>query len=354
MPSKRSSKRPSHAATERWKVLCGVGAAALGIIGVCGPSAFVVEGPGPAVNTLGEYHGAKILEISGHKTYPTQSKLDLTTVSVGGGPGREIRGYEALGAWGNPQQDLQPREFVYPAGTTSQENDSQNAVAMTDSQQVAAAAALRELGIGYKIRTVVAGTLESQGSDFKAGDILKTVNGTSISALDQAPAAVKASTGDTIPVVVTRAGKDVALTAPVKRIEGQRSLGLYIQGAYEFPFQVKFGLKDIGGPSAGGMLALGIIDQLTEGSLAGDLHVAGTGTIKESGELGAIGGIAQKVVGAKQQGASVFLAPAANCAELKGRVPQGLDVYSVGTLKEAVATATALGKGEKPSAARCG
>ncbi|RKW71625.1 YlbL family protein [Galactobacter caseinivorans] len=348
------SKRPTQASTQRLMTWCGAGAAVLGIVGIFGPTAFVVEGPGPAVNTLGEYHDAKILEISGHKTYPTQSRLDLTTVSVAGGPGREIRGFEAFGAWLSPQEDLQPKEFVYPAGTTSEESDSQNAVAMTDSQQVAAAAALTELGIDYKIQTVVAGTVEEKGSLFKTGDVLKKVNGTTISALDQAPAAVKASTGDTIPVVVTRGGKDVTLKAPVNNVEGQRSLGLYIQGTYDFPFQVKFGLKDIGGPSAGGMLALGIYDKLTEGSLAGDRHVAGTGTITADGKVGAIGGIAQKVVGAKLEGASVFLAPAANCAELKGRVPQGLDVYSVATLKEGVATLTALGKGDQPTAARCG
>lgn len=348
------SKRPSPASTQRWMTWCAAAAAVVGIVGIFGPSALVVEGPGPAVNTRGDYHDSKILQISGRQTYPSQSRLDLTTVSVAGGPGREIRGYEALAAWVIGDQDLQPKEFVFPAGTTSQDSDAQNAVAMTDSQQVAAAAALTELGIDYSIQTIVAGTVEPTGSQFKAGDILKTVNGTAIDALDRAPAAVKASKGDTIDVVVTRGGKDVTLRAPVKNIEGQRSLGLYIQGAYDFPFDVKFGLKDIGGPSAGGMLALGIIDELTEGSLAGDLHVAGTGTITAEGKVGAIGGIAQKVVGAKAEGASVFLAPAENCGELKGRVPQGLDVYSVSTLKEAVATLSALGKSEQPTAARCG
>jgi PDZ domain-containing protein len=110
---------------------------------------------------------------------------------------------------------------------------------------------------------------------------------------------------------------------------------------YDFPIEVSLQLGDVGGPSGGMMFALGIIDRLTPGDLTGGLHVAGTGTIAQSGEVGPIGGVVQKLYGAKRSGATVFLAPAANCDEIVGNVPEGLRVVKIETLQDAL---TALEK----------
>lgn len=340
----------------RATLICAALAVVLAVLALVGRTAFVAEGPGPAMNTLGSYKDTQLVTISGHRTYASDSRLDLTTVSVAGGPGREISGLEALWSWADPHQDLLPQDYVYPAGTTQEDEDAQNQAEMDDSQQQAAAAALTELGIDYTTRTVVAGFAASSNSHrFQVGDVITSVGGEAVTASDDLPAAVKASTGDTLRVGIERDGQRHTVTAKVGTLSGQRSLGLYIAPKYDFPFSVKFGIKDIGGPSAGTMLALGIIDELTPGSLAGSRHVAGTGTITADGDVGAIGGIPQKVVGARNAGADVFLAPEANCAELSGRVPDGLTVYSVSTLKQARSVLTTLADdGDTSSLQRCG
>jgi PDZ domain-containing protein len=85
------------------------------------------------------------------------------------------------------------------------------------------------------------------------------------------------------------------------------------------------------------MFSLGIIDKLTPGAMTGGAHVAGTGTICGDGTVGPIGGIVQKLAGARRAGATVFLAPAGNCDEVTGHVPAGLHVYSVKRLADAIA-----------------
>lgn len=336
---------------------------ALCIGAVAIPSSYVVEGPGPAVNTLGDDPNSKnpVISVKGAKTYDTESRLDLTTVSVAGGPGRSIAGVEALWAWADPHQDLMPREYVYPAGSTSEEEDQRNAVEMTDSQQSSIAAALTELDIDFTSRPVIAGfSIDANRGILKSGDVIASVDGKPVTHYEQVPDTIRASRAERIELGVIRKGKPVTLNAKISRIAQknsgpQASLGIYIAPKYDFPFDVDFGLKDIGGPSAGSMMALGLIDKLTEGSLAGKHHVAGTGTITAEGKIGAIGGIPQKVVGARDSGATVFLAPQANCAELSGRVPKGLDVYSVKTLHDARGVLESLADGTRPPAAdRCG
>lgn len=99
--------------------------------------------------------------------------------------------------------------------------------------------------------------------------------------------------------------------------------------------KVKMHIDDIGGPSAGMMYALGILNKLTGVDLAGGKTIAGTGTIDNNGKVGAIGGIRLKMISAKRDGARWFLAPNSNCDEVVGNIPQGLNVVSVKTLDDA-------------------
>ena len=92
---------------------------------------------------------------------------------------------------------------------------------------------------------------------------------------------------------------------------------------------------NVGGPSAGTMFALGIYDTLTPGAMTGGQQIAGTGTIDPAGKVGPIGGIRQKLVGARDGGADCFLAPADNCDEVVGHVPDGLQVVRISTFDEA-------------------
>jgi PDZ domain-containing protein len=119
--------------------------------------------------------------------------------------------------------------------------------------------------------------------------------------------------------------------------------------------KVTLKLADVGGPSAGLLFSLGIIDKLhgdgSGGDLTGGRTVAGTGTIDASGRVGAVGGVALKTQAAYRDGASVFLVPKAECADAKAELPKGLRLVPVTTLKGAVDALVALeqGKGSVPS-----
>ena len=122
-------------------------------------------------------------------------------------------------------------------------------------------------------------------------------------------------------------------------------VGVKVVESYVFPFNVKIRVGDIGGPSAGLMFALGIVDKLTPGNLTGGRFVAGTGEISADGSVGAIGGIQQKMAGARQAGATLFLTPAANCADTAGAVPAGMRLVKVRNLAGAVSALHALEAG---------
>lgn len=105
---------------------------------------------------------------------------------------------------------------------------------------------------------------------------------------------------------------------------------------FEFPVKVNFALDGIGGPSAGMIFALAIYDEMTPGDLTGGKKIAGTGTIDEQGTVGPIGGIRQKMIGSRSDGAEYFLAPGSNCEDVTGHIPEGLQVVRVDSLTEAI------------------
>lgn len=119
--------------------------------------------------------------------------------------------------------------------------------------------------------------------------------------------------------------------------------------------KVTLKLADVGGPSAGLLFTLGIIDKLegngSGGDLTGGRTIAGTGTIDDDGTVGAVGGVALKTQAARRDGATVFLVPKAECSDAKSELPKGLRLIPVTTLKGAVNSLVALesGKSSVPS-----
>lgn len=117
------------------------------------------------------------------------------------------------------------------------------------------------------------------------------------------------------------------------------------------PDQIKVtvDLGDIGGPSGGQMLSLAIIDKLAGNPKGGDLtggrNIAGTGTIDDSGNVGAVGGVALKTQAAARDGATVFLVPRGECSDAKVNTPAGLRLIPVNTLVDAVNALSALDAG---------
>ena len=235
-----------------------------------------------------------------------------------------------------------PRESIYGPEVTGEEIAERNDQLFALSQSDSIAAAMNELGIPTEeaiVVTVVAGGSPADGI-VKAGDQIVSVNGQQVTTPAQVGEEVrKGEVGDTVTLEVLRVEEPGAeptpqtlevVTAANPNPEDpdappQPYMGIVVGVAYEAPFDIEFGDSNVGGPSAGMMFSLGIIDMLTEGQLNGGKHVAGTGTIDPEGNVGPIGGIQQKLVGARDAGAELMLAPQDNCAEVVGNIPSGLD-----------------------------
>ncbi len=310
----------------------------LGVAAMSLPVPYVVESPGPTFNTLGTDNGKPVITVSGHETYPAKGSLDLTTVYVDGGPNGPVSVFEALSAWLNTSKAVYPEELIFPSGVTKEQSQQESAVAMTTSQENAVASALKELNIPFEQKLQVAGIPDDSASKGKIqeGDVLVSVSGKPVTALSVIQGELAAGNGKPVTVVVERNGSQLPVTVtPAKSQTGRYLLGVVLQYKFKFPFDVKISLEKVGGPSAGMMFALGIVDTVTPGDLTGGKHIAGTGTITPDGVVGAIGGIGQKMVGARSGGATLFLAPAANCNDVVGHIPAGLQVVKVENLAEA-------------------
>lgn len=325
------------------------------------PSGFVIEQPGPVFDTLGEVvdaGGAQVplIRIDSATTYPTTGSLDLLTVQVVGSSETRPRWTDLAAAWLDPQRAVVPVDAVFPEGESSEQRDELNAAQMVDSQQQAAAAAFTYLG--YPVTstlTVHAVADESPAAGvLRPGDVLEAVDGIPVTDVEQVRSAVSAGGGDPVTVTVIRDGAPSSVPlVPQQDAEGQWLLGITVQTDYRTPYPVTFALPGVGGPSAGMMFALAIVDMLTPDPLTGGRTVAGTGTMSADGIVGPIGGVRQKMWGAHDAGAAYFLAPVANCEEITGHVPDGLRVIAVGTLGEAVDAVRSAAAGDESTLPRC-
>jgi Lon-like protease len=314
------------------------------------PVPYVILGPGPTLNTLGkDSSGQPLITVVGHQTYPTSGHLNMVTVSYEGGPGSNLNVFQALRAWLDPSEAVVPESELFPPGQTAQQTQTQDTLQMTDSQQTATAAALSALHIGYQTQVVVVQTVPGTpaSSVLKPGDVIAAVNGKPVGGAANLSSLITSHpAGSVLRLTVLRTGRTLRLDVRSKESGGHPIIGVQVQEQYKFPFTLEFSVGDIGGPSAGMMFALGIIDKLTTMDLTGGKFIAGTGEISASGQVEPIGGIQQKMVGARDAGATVFLAPAGNCADTVGAVPAGLRVVKVSTLSQAISDLEALKAGQ--------
>jgi Lon-like protease len=331
-------------------LIASVGLAAAIAVSVLIPVPYVILGPGPTLNTLGkDSSGQPIIVISGHASYPSAGHLNMVTVSYQGGPGSNINIFTALTAWLNSDEAVVPESELFPPGQTQQQSQQQDTQEMTSSQETATAAALTELHIPFQTQVVVVQTEPGYPAHgvLQAGDVITAVDGKPVTGPSSLTSLIYAHpAGSTLTVTISRNGQTQTLQVGTKESGGHPVMGVEITEQYKFPFNVTFNVGDIGGPSAGMMFALGLIDKLTVMNLTGGKFVAGTGTITASGQVGAIGGIQQKMVGARDAGATIFLAPASNCADTKGAAPAGLRVVKVSTLNQAVDDLEAIKAGQ--------
>jgi PDZ domain-containing protein len=303
------------------------------------PVPYVVLSPGPTYNTLGtDPTGSTIIVIEGRKPAHTTGNLNLTTVAVSSG---SVTALQALSAWLRGDEVVVPRAAVYPPGQSEEETNQQNTQDFIASQDNATAAALCELHYPRGFGVLDVSPDGPSHGVLEPGDFIKTLDGKpagSAKALTELLA--KDKPGTTASVRVVRKGKPttvlVKLGTPPKGRDGA-ILGITVATGCLAPFTVDLGLANqIGGPSAGLMFALGIMDKVGTVDLTGGKFIAGTGTIDSSGTVGPIGGIQLKMIAARDKGASIFLAPAGNCDDVRGATPSGLQVVKVSTLHGAV------------------
>ncbi|WP_345803074.1 PDZ domain-containing protein [Microbacterium sp. AZCO] len=320
------------------------------------PTAYVIQRPGPVYNTLGTATSSDgdevpLISVNGAETYKTAGTLDLLTVQVVGNRERTPSWFELATAWFDPTKAVLPIDAVFPAGQTSEQRNEESSAMMVDSQKEATAAALTQLGYDVQTRITVHSLTKDSAAEgiLQEGDVIVEANGTAITSGDQLRELVQASGGEPVELVIERGGAQETVTVQPKETTVQGDtlwlLGITLLSDFDFPIDVTIQLNNVGGPSAGMMFALGIIDTLTPGELNGGKDVAGTGTISADGTVGPIGGIRQKLWGAVGAGAEWFLAPKSNCDEVVGHVPDGLRVFAVEDLDDSLKVLDAISSG---------
>lgn len=329
------------------------------------PMPYAVTRPGPTVNTTGLQGDTPIITIDGAESFPVEEgELRLTTVSTLGGPSSPASGYDVLRGWWRDDTVVQPREQVF-GDETAEELSEYQQIQMQNSQQNAVAASLQELGYDVPMTLNVVEMIPGM----KASDVLKVGDIVVGIARDDAHIDVadfrdltdflgETEAGSTVTVDVLRDGERVTESFETSaRPAGDRRtgslLGVYVSAEVDNPVDIQFDLNRIGGPSAGLMFALGVIDLMTPGELTGGEIIAGTGTISIDSYAGPIGGIQQKMHGAARDGATWFLAPIDNCDEVIGNVPEGLSVVAVDQLSDARAAVEAIASGDTDGLPGC-
>ena len=329
-------------------LVAGIGVVAAALVAALVPVPYVILSPGPTLNTLGKTSSGPLITIAGHRTYPTSGHLNLVTVSFLGGPGNGFNVFTAVRAWLSPHTAVVPEQELFPSGQSEQQVVQQDTEQMVNSQQTAQAAALCTLGIHFTTVDKVTQTekgLPAAGV-LHAGDIVTAVDGTPVSCTQDTGSLIRAHpAGSPVDLTITRDGKTQHVRVKTADVAGHAVIGVFIEESFIFPFRVNVKVGDIGGPSAGMMFALGMVDKLTPANLTGGRFIAGTGEISADGAVSAIGGIQQKMAGARAAGATVFLTPAANCADTTGAVPAGLRLVKVATLRQAINDLAALKAG---------
>nr|WP_239523051.1 S16 family serine protease [Geodermatophilus normandii] len=313
------------------------------------PVPYVAQVPGPTFNTLGDIDGDPVITVRGRDRNEVDGNLNLTTVGVGRA-GLSL--VEAVRGWFDDEVSVVPEESVYPPDRTEEEIEQANRQAFLTSEESAEAAALGELG--YPVKVVVRGIAgDDSPSDglLEENDALESVDGqptpdsaTLAAVLTAIPA------GSSVQVAYTRLGQPGTATVTTGDAPDREGsvLGVTVREQPSAPFDIDIDVADVGGPSAGLMLTLGILDLVGDNDLTEGAVVAGSGTIDPEGTVGPIGGIQLKMVAAQEIGAELFLVPADNCVDALGSPATGLTLARVGTLDDALTALEDVREGRTP------
>ena len=324
------------------------------------PVPYVTMRPGPAFDTLGKFDDQQMFTFGdGVKTYPTSGSLDFTTVSVTRADSK-VSLVDAVTSWFDRDVAVVPKSLVYPDNQTAQQSTAASAAQLDGSKDASRVAALRAAGYTVTERPQVAGLTAGGAATglLEVGDVITQVDGTAVTTSQQAVGIIGGKKpGAVVSITVERKGatKTVDVTTrPADDDPAVPRIGVSLGTKYTYPLTINNNVgREIGGPSAGTMFALAIYDKLTPGELTGGKKIAGTGEITADGVVGPIGGVRQKMRGAANAGASIFLVPQANCDEATDGDDDGLKLVKITKLADAISSLEALAKNPDAKVPAC-
>jgi Lon-like protease len=291
----------------------------------------VALSPGPMEDVLVR------IKVQGPRVYDSKGKLYLTSVGVDD----NVRFYEALLDLANRDVQLLPRAQVFPEDDSTDEIDKENVALMDMSKETAKVVALRELGYdiepsGVEVTQIVSGA--PADGKLETGDRIVEVDHRAVTSTDQVRKAITGHrVGERVAFRVKRGKASKEVSVLVQAADNQPRVGVVLRDLFpDLPVRVTIETENIGGPSAGLMFTLSIIDRLTSVDLTAGRRIAGTGEIALDGSVLPVGGVAEKLIAVRRRGVTIFLIPADNCGDVRGRVPDGLRLVKVSSLEEAL------------------
>ncbi|MBV7302883.1 PDZ domain-containing protein [Corynebacterium sp. TAE3-ERU2] len=308
---------------------------------------YAAEGPGPTYDVLAEFSGEPVVEITGAPTQTTTGSLDMTTVVVR----HNMSLAQTMGRWLFSDDTIVPIEAVFPRDKTEEEVREINQQAFVDSESAAVVAAMGYLNRPTEVEVLSVAEGSAAEDKVQPGQVLLAIDDTPMTTPEQAREAVQShEVGDEVTVTLRdEDGTEQSVTVELgdnPRAPGTPLLGIVMSAVPGDNLDVDFHLEDVGGPSAGLIFTLAVVEKLSAEDINASLHVAGTGTISNDGTVGPIGGIQHKVTAAhRDAGAEVFLAPEANCAEALKGDHGDMDIIKVTDLAGAIESMQAYKNG---------
>lgn len=319
-----------------------------GVLLAAVPVPFVALGPGPTFNTLGEVEGKPVVAIEGTSIKPTSGNLNMTTVSQRDG----LTLGQALAFWASGEDQLVPRDLVFPPEKSRDDIEKSQSADFQRSEDNAEYAALNYLKFPKAVTVEKVTDPGPSAGKLQPGDALDAVNGTKTPTIESFTSLLKATKpGQEIVIDYRRKNSPPGTTRITLGRNDDRDygfLGVSVQDAPWAPFTIDFNLANIGGPSAGLMFSLAVVDKLDTGDLNGGKFIAGTGSIGPDGTVGPIGGITHKMSSAQEAGATVFLVPADNCDEARSAEGNTMELVKAENLTQTVDALKTLTSGGEP------
>ena len=319
-----------------------------GVLMAAVPVPYVALGPGPTFDTLGDFDGKPVVAIEGTPVKPTSGHLNMTTVSQRDG----LTLGQALAFWASGDDQLVPRDLVFPPEKSRDDIQKSQDADFQRSEDNAEYAALNYLKFPKAVTVEKVTDPGPSVGKLQPGDALDAVDGTKTPTIETFTALLKATKpGQTIAIDYRRKNSPPGTARITLGHNNDRDygyLGVAVQDAPWAPFNVNFNLANVGGPSAGLMFSLAVVDKLTTGDINGSKFIAGTGTIGPDGNVGPIGGITHKMSSAQEAGATVFLVPADNCDEARTAPGNGMELVKAESLQQTIEALQTLTSGGNP------